>query len=294
MPKAHCLSLLVHEAPDVIEQQIQNALNYLPNSHIVIHFGLEAALIRANFLAQYENHPRVHINDNCLPTAWGWILHAQLSNYYFAKQIGLDFDFYLMDSSNSLFYRHGLEDYLNNTTANYCLNPVELHSPAMREHWVKLHAFGNDPCFISLVNELRCAAPVYCRHEGTAFRAPLLDEMVKIISKHYEPTLNEIFYPREEVYWATVASHLSKEMADIFAITAEVTPNLIDHLRSENLAGLREFEPWKNSREEYFKSKFSVKPVPRRLDDPLRKHINDIQLIDLPCFHTHQTGAALR
>lgn len=265
----------------MIEQQIQNVLHYLPNSHLVLHFGIEAALIHANFRAQYKSHPRVHINDSCLPTAWGWILHAQLSNYFFARRLGLKFEFFLMDSSNSLFFRHGLEEYLDKLDADYCLNPTPLHAESMKEHWVKLHAFGSDPCFISMVNELRCADPHYCRHEGTAFRADLLAEMVRVISKHYIPSETEIYYPREEVYWATTAVHLSSRRADVFAITAELTPELVNDLKSQNMTGLRTFAPWKDASETYFANKFSIKPVPRRLDDALRKHINAIQLMDL-------------
>jgi hypothetical protein len=280
MGRTHCLSLLVHEAPDIIESQIQNALHYLPNSYIVLHFGLEAALIRSNFQTIYRNHPRVFINDNCLPTAWGWIFHAQLSNYFFAKKLGLEFGFFLMDSSNSLLFRHGLEEYLDRIDADYCLNPVELHAPSMKEHWVKLHAFGNDPCFITMVNDLRCSNPCYCRHEGTAFRKILLDEMVSIITKHYSPRVDEIYYPREEVYWATTATHLSQNRGDIFAITADLTPQLVTDIRLQNMIAIREFGPWRDVNEEYFNSKFSIKPVPRKMDDPLRKHITDIQLLD--------------
>ncbi len=280
MGKTHLLSLLVHEAPDVIENQIQNTLHFLPNSSIVLHFGLCAALLRPQFLANYRNHPRVFINDQSLPTAWAWILHAQLSNYFFAKRIGIPFDFYIMDSSNSLFFRHGTEDFLANTQVDFCLNPMNLNDPNFNSHWVKLHSAVNDPCFISLVNDLPGSVPKFCRHEGAAFKAALMEEMVKIICKHYTPRVNEIFYGREEIYWATTACHLSNNYADVLTITADLNPQIISDLRSKNLPGLKTFEPWKDTDERYFSNKFAVKPVARNMQDPLRMYITDLVSLD--------------
>lgn len=106
-------SLPVHERPDIVKNQIENINYFCPDSKIIIHVSAGSLALLDEFKrnCQFDN---VMINPQSLPTIWSaGIMHTHVSNFLYALEQKIDFDYVVITSSNELFVRHGLEDYIS-------------------------------------------------------------------------------------------------------------------------------------------------------------------------------------
>lgn len=105
-------SLPVHERPDIVRDQVENIHYFCPDASIVIHVsGLVASQI--DEFRRYCDLPRTFVNPTCHDTVWGkGILHTHVSNFYHALNTGIDFDKFALISSNELFVKHGVADFI--------------------------------------------------------------------------------------------------------------------------------------------------------------------------------------
>ena len=103
------VSILAHEKPAIVLDQIENFRRYLPDSAIFLHLHVKFDWEGAPY--DFSQLDGVFVNPNPLPTQWGNLHHAHNSNFHFAEK-QLNFDHFLLHSSSDLFVRQGATQYI--------------------------------------------------------------------------------------------------------------------------------------------------------------------------------------
>lgn len=193
------ISIPVHEKPDVIIDQISNIKKYINNPIIVLH-------ISKSFFDNYSlelliNITNVYINPEHLETAWGNILLTHVSNYFFIKNI-VEFDYFLIQASNDMFVKKGIEDYIKNYKAGFCRRVI---SQKISMWWPACVAW-DDKQLKRIMNFIGQSRIVATQIEGTFFKRSIADKVMNVIKDNYVIDQGNEAYPREEFYFSTVAS----------------------------------------------------------------------------------------
>lgn len=104
-------SIPIHEKQDIVNNQIENIMNYNPNANIIYHINKTYT----EFDHQLSNYKNVYFNSKSFHYIYAkgllWI-HAQ--NFLEAIRLNIDFDYFIIYSSNEMFIRHGLISYIEN------------------------------------------------------------------------------------------------------------------------------------------------------------------------------------
>jgi hypothetical protein len=105
-------SIPVHERPDIVRDQVENILYFCPNASVVIH----VSSIAASQIDEFRRHcdlPNTYINPTSYETIAGkGILHTHVSNFQYALTMGIDFEKIVLLSSNEMFVKHGVSDFI--------------------------------------------------------------------------------------------------------------------------------------------------------------------------------------
>ncbi|MBX7136881.1 MAG: hypothetical protein K1X83_02770 [Oligoflexia bacterium] len=261
-----CVSITVHEQLEVIENQLRNVRRYLPASHIILHLSFEAHALRTRLLGIADRYENVFLNPIMYPTEWGWMYHAHLFNFEYAQKLGLDFDYFVTEASNTMYFRLGGEEYLKHYDFLSCSMPLDFDNTDWANVWNWKSQIDKDSAFWRMVESEKITKFYRDWHEGTAWKRELFEEMLAIISRYYQFDLKESRYPREEIYPSTLARHLSQNFSHpLVGVTWGEQTELVNR----NLAMVSDAagaDP----------GYFGVKPVPRNMADPLRQFINGL------------------
>ena len=102
-------SIPVHENQEIINNQIENILNYNPNSNIILHVNKSFKKFDYN-LTKYKN---VFINPINYNYIYGkGLLFIHISNFFEALNKKIDFEYFIIISSNEMFIKNGLILYI--------------------------------------------------------------------------------------------------------------------------------------------------------------------------------------
>jgi hypothetical protein len=266
------VSILAHEKPEIVSEQVANARHYLPGCEVVIH-----QLVKfdwGNMIFDFEKNLRVHVNPKSVPTFWGNLHHAHNSNFHYVSS-KFEFDYFLLHSSSDLFVREGASDYISQYDCGVSFVPPQ-HT------WgAPLFAEG-DPVFQRIVKDSG-AKELWCSQvEGTFYKKEVFAEMLKIIERHfdYRKTLP---YVHEEIYYPTIASALNVKKGHPYLLREDKVnlpkfdSDLVDAIRSGELPD-HHIKRWKLGREVDSlvwegKHIYALRPIPRVFDNPLRTYI---------------------
>jgi len=104
-------SLPVHEKQDIINNQIENILNFNPNAKIMIHINKSFK----NFNINNSKYHNVYVNSKSFNYQHSkGLLWIHINNYLEAERLNIDYKYFIIVSSNEMFIRHGLNTYINN------------------------------------------------------------------------------------------------------------------------------------------------------------------------------------
>ena len=254
-----CVSLPVHEQPEVIKNQIENINKYFTSPHIVLHVSLVGFALKDALRRITKDYSNVLINPASNPTEWGWMFHAHLSNYRWIRRIGVKFDYFLLESSNTLYIKRVDESRLSAVDFLATLEDLDIVSSA---RWGWKDRLAQDSCFAAIKRDFKIKSTQVSFCEGTAYRADLIEQMVQIVDEYYHMDFDEVRYPREEIYFGTLARHFSNRFDA--SLTALLWGEGDLDRKKEAIQKMRCVE----------KECCAVKPVPRQPDHPLRKYIN--------------------
>lgn len=196
------VSIPVHEKPEVINDQIENINKNLHDVAIVLH-------ISKGFYDKYDEDKikkcsNLFINPQHLVTNWGGIFKTHLSNFMFAKE-NVKFDYFLLQASNDMFVKKGLEEYVIKYDAGF--NRRFVYKNSM---WWPAACALNDE-YLNKVRSINGITRIVASQiEGSFYKEEIFSYIVDVLKS--AGLDDELFlspkYPREEVYFSTIASNV--------------------------------------------------------------------------------------
>ena len=266
------ISIPVHEKTEVVIDQIFNYKFFCPNCGIVLHisksFNWQDSFHNEKefrfLLSQFEN---VFVNPKSLNTLWGDIIHAHILNFEYISQVA-DFEYFSMGSSNDLFIRRMPN--FKNFDASFSGKKFNAAASADDEIWYWDKQCRNDKYLMEILksNGATLYDVIQSQIEGSCYSKTLFQEIVTAIKKHYGENevsdKNKVIYPREEVYFPTLANLFNKNgnlkfNDNNYTFIAWGKPGMIPTVQ--------EITDIANGKME---GKYSIKRVLRTLDDKLR------------------------
>lgn len=198
------ISIPVHEKPDVIRDQINNIKKYFPEAEIVIHVSKE--YFKQWKLEEIGYFPGVYINPQHLETHWGDILLPHISNFNYIHSLNLDYDYFVMHSSNDMYVRYGVADYIKSYQAGFTFRYMKRPS----SHWWPCEYAFKDPLLKALMDKIRQSRIVASQLEGSFYKREIIEKIMDFIQESIMDTKINQFkpYTREEFFFSTVAETL--------------------------------------------------------------------------------------
>lgn len=258
-------SIPIHEKLEVVLDQICNIQFFNPNCGIVFHlskgFDYKNSLVsKSDFLEQIKKTSNVFVNPESVRTGFADIIQAHLSNFYYASKV-CDFKYFAVCASNELFVRSGLYQYVCQYDCGY---DIDILSNESKWYFGKVFQDTDLMKYMKLNGYEKI---VLTHIEGVFFKKEIMLEIVNTICGFYNYKKMTVVYPREEIYFSTVAYNLCNavKIGEIFTYSAYHQQRLLDVTR-------REISKVINSEGHLF----SVKRVARNLNDYTRTYLRSI------------------
>jgi hypothetical protein len=279
-------SLPVHENNEVVANLIENIFHYNPQSIVVLHISQ----IFTDFNEQmFREMPNVFVNPRRYLTQHGkGMLLTHCSNFRYLQALNAGFDVFCISSSNEMFIRPGLVDYVKEVKNAF---QAVRFDPKLDWH-VFVRRIDQHPKVQLLLAALGTSEVYGGQTEGQFFEKAIFQQIADFyFSAFGETEIND--FETEEIVPQTVAMAMKVRPAlpftlvDYsnywdFSLSVPVLKKLADPLLvgrvKLNLGqkGSRMLvSPHLNTDN---RSVFAVKRIPRKLDDPLRVFINQLSL----------------
>ncbi|MNV48263.1 hypothetical protein D3C71_1401610 [compost metagenome] len=277
-----CISIPIHEQPEVVIDQIKN-FQYFYNNEVAIVLHVSPDF---KFDDNYSNsncflNKGVYVNGESLPVVWGTLMHVHNSNFKFASK-NIDFQYFIIHSSNDMYVRHGVKDYIEQnkngvfqankpTGVNYLIN----HDTRDWSNDLYL-----DKEFINLMEYLELKQVYVTQCEGSFFEKKVFSSMVRVIDKFYVYARERI-YPREEYWYSTIVKKFikRKKIGKPFLLSEIWRKDgiVINEKMIIRLHNKEKIDDELNIEYPYdYDNLYAVKRVPREINHPLRILIREI------------------
>lgn len=198
------VSVPVHENLDVVKDQIRNFKKYILGVGIVIHIS-EEFYRQIKGLKELETISDVFINDKHINTDEKGIIYAHISNYHCASA-HCSFDYFIMHASNDMYVKEGITDYLYNYDAGFNIHKIFSYS----QWWPGNYAL-QDKQLLYLLKKHEMDAIIGTQVESSFYKSDVFGYIVKIIEESVSYEDIQLKYPREEIYFSTIAYHVLKK-----------------------------------------------------------------------------------
>ncbi len=297
-------SILVHEQPGVIINQIENFRFYNPESLIILH--VSGFMPEADYRSLAENIKQfdfVTINPKRLFSGYadGSQFKMHVENMKHALQSKLNFDYFALHASNDMFVRRGLYDFMKQYDSGFPLGDT-----GHKEAWQPYRAAVKDRRLKKCLKRYKLSIQG-AQVEGTFYKKTIIGQAIDrfealkyeipfLYAHGYNRTLAKIigswkikpilkrlipglFYAKEEIYFPSLTFDLVKRRLDGAYCYVNWSNNMIitikdiENIRSGNFGALQHQAGVKLSETEFF----AVKRVDRKIDDPVRQYITGSQ-----------------
>lgn len=201
-------SITCHESVECVVDQIKNFSFFCEKSIFVVHANLASEnLYNQLLMLDYEfwglDRKRILINPIRFDTSKeSYSLHlAHLSNFNLLIKNNHDFEFFLLEASNSLFVRHGLEEYISEFDVGIGQGTI---TPSWQEKMVNHHTvkeFLKEKSGIDLSSE---GLLIKGCHEGSFYRREVATELFTLIAEledRCSKANDKPMYPTEELWF---------------------------------------------------------------------------------------------
>lgn len=279
------VSILAHEKPEVVLDQLANLRHFLPDATVVLHLHRQFAWMEKKSLFGYPEsafvdfakQPNVLVNPKSVTTLWANLHHAHHANFHYACR-ELDFDYFLLHSSSDMFAREGVEQYVSQHDCG-----VSILAP-QPEFGYALRAEG-DPVYQAIARDAGAKELWISQVEGTFYRRELFADLVARIERHhkFDPSKS---YVHEEIYYPTIISAMNvkrgypyllrEDRAELPSLDEKLVEliravGLPDHFKERWRLGRRAvYQVWEG------KHIYAMRPVPRVYNHPLRQCLRDV------------------
>jgi len=189
-------SIPVHEKQDIINNHIENILNYNPNSNIIIHINKSYK----NFNPLLTSYKNVYINRNSFNYQYSkGLLWIHINNFLEAIRLNISFKYFVIISSNEMFIKYGLNKYINKFK-----NGLQIikYDPLIKWHNFQKNIEKTNE-MKSLLKDINLNTFYGGQTEGQFYEKDIFQEISNIYIKHYESKeLNS--FETEEVIAQTI------------------------------------------------------------------------------------------
>lgn len=268
-----CISIPVHERLDVVVDQIHN-IKYFYDHEVCIVLHLSQNFHHHEHVPHRDydiyNKHNVFVNHERLPTSLpNTLVHVHNSNFKFAKQ-HVDFDYFVLHASNDMYVKKGAKHYIERSK-NAAFQFYVF--PELPWCWVPYIYADNE--FREMTNHLGISTIYGSQPEGMFFQKHIFEEMVKVIDKFYIYGRGQI-YPREEVYYPTLASKFVSNLKSPHVFSEVLTNKSIDpdFIRKINCGQQIENYGYPYDNENLY----AVKRIHRDFDHPNRQFIRSLMV----------------
>ncbi|RXI98197.1 hypothetical protein DS745_17825 [Anaerobacillus alkaliphilus] len=251
-----CFAVLVHENKELIKQLILNINHYCPNSYVVLYNGGKNSNLCTD------------LNVPVCPTS-KQLKYGNLAMYFvetmeWLEEIELEYDYFINIDSDALFFRKGFEEFIEEQMQDADYMAVKLRIPD--KNWT---------CGKSFIKEKDTWKPFFSVSSflgvfnvGQVMSKALVKEFVNYEKKvELKTALTETtVFGIEEIVFVNLANELGFKLKNY---PEEVGQRLIRFrpyfTKSELIECIQLNEGW------------LVHPVKRKLNDPARNYIYDLQ-----------------
>ena len=189
-------SIPVHENQQIINNHIENILNYNPNSKIMLHVNKSFKTFDNN-LTNYHN---VFINSNRYNYKHSkGLLWIHVNNFLEAIRLDIDFEYFIIISSNEMFIKYGLNLYIEDIK-----NGAQIVNFDLNNDWHNFHKnLENDETMIRLLKYINLDSFYGGQTEGQFYEKNNFKKISDIYIKIFGD--NEIHnFETEEVITQTI------------------------------------------------------------------------------------------
>lgn len=253
--------LPVHENNAVICNVIENIQKYIIDPIIIIHVNKYWNGFDADSIQKYKN---VYLNpDRVFGVKYESQLPLIISNFEFAAQF--EYDYYCIFHTNEMFIKHGLEQYIKDYEMSH-------------QHYPNI----NHQNTVNVINHTRLLdmVPIYQifnNHvEGNFFKKGLFEKVVSFIKKemsdmiYFKGAVEETLIPTLAYYFADKNKISLSYLRSFYHENISITPDIINICKQPNTIIKSYYDiPMTTN------MLFSVKPVNREMNDPVRMYINN-------------------
>jgi hypothetical protein len=102
-------SIPIHERQDIINNQIENIMNYCPNCKIIFHINKNFKTFDKKY-SEYNNVFFNSIQYNYIHSKG--LIWIHINNFLEAIRLKIDFKYFAIISSNEMFIKKGLNKYI--------------------------------------------------------------------------------------------------------------------------------------------------------------------------------------
>ncbi|MNC02336.1 hypothetical protein D3C81_898280 [compost metagenome] len=277
-----CISIPIHEQPEVVIDQIKNFQYFYNNeAAIILHISPDF-----EFNDEYVDSNRfiskgVYVNTDSLKVEWGTLMHVHNSNFKYAFK-HIDFEYFIIHSSNDMYIKHGVKDYIELKK-----NGIFQANKPIGVNYLVDHNTRNwskdlyiDQEFVRLMRHLELKQQYLTQCEGSFFEKKVFLSMINAIDKFYVYGREKI-YPREEYWYSTIISKFVEQeklgkpfllseiwRRDGIVINEDIIVRICNNQKIDDELKLEHPYDYNNL--------YAVKRIPRQIDHPLRILIREI------------------
>lgn len=201
------ISIPVHEAPEVIVDQIINLTKFIPTCCIVLHISKQASF-QSDKLSKIFREKKINnvlVNPLSINTSWGSIIQTHISNIKFINKISTNKDDkVIFHSSNDMIVKNNLDFFIANSNNLFHTRYYERHG----YWWPANVALDQDKVFLDTLRKVGSGRVVASQIEGSMYQINALNEIISLIDKYEIIDKSVAFYPREEFYFSSFAHAL--------------------------------------------------------------------------------------
>lgn len=269
-------SITCHEELSCVVDQILNFNFFTKNAIFLIHVNLCSQdlfeeISRFDFSTLPLGASTVFLNPERFDTGKScFTLHkAHLSNLKLLRNKGIDFDYFILEASNSLFIKPGFQDHIINYTVGMGRSEYDI---SWKDKMLS-HATVKDFCREKISESFDLKDHnLKSIHEGTFYRGDIIDDVFCLVSE-LDSLCSERSdfpnYPTEELWFSICLYIVSNRKIVNFTNSLTYLPwhrnlkwSLDDTISAINGVGIPN-------------DKFLIKRVERKFDDEIRSYIRN-------------------
>lgn len=267
-------SIPAHESTPIVKDTVDNIIKYVPDSLIVIHAAQQFDDFDSTVFNNYKN---VIVNPLRFKTVLHESqLHLHLTNLLAAYNQGTPFDYFTVFHTNQMFVKPGFDEYIKQHEYSAWAD-LDTFARVASANDYRMHKSRMDDFFgVGSYNGVSALLA-----EGSFYSRKLIDTIFELCRSRR--TFTEMNVPTniEETIPVTLALHLTDQKGygrptALWMGNTPITHTIVNDV-IQNKPVTQEYEDHTNNTKTISSDcLFSIKRIPRDINNPLRQYINGL------------------